>query len=92
MSTVSTDECVVCMERPRTHLLLNCCHRCLCAECAKIMFCDLVLIENARTQQRRAGRPSPTWPPPAVLGGPAAGRKCPVCNERVERVVRVWEA
>ncbi len=27
-------QCVVCLERPKTHIILPCGHKCLCAQCA----------------------------------------------------------
>ena len=33
----ATAECVVCMDRPRSHVLTPCGHLCLCGECVKAL-------------------------------------------------------
>ena len=31
----SSNECVVCLDAPKTHILVPCFHKCLCEECAE---------------------------------------------------------
>eukprot|EP01083_Nonionella_stella_P258671 883850_1 len=36
--TTNEDECVVCYDPPKDHMIMPCCHVCLCPECAEENF------------------------------------------------------
>jgi len=46
------NECVVCLERPRTHIILNCMHLCLCEDCStqhsKCPLCESKVVRTAK--------------------------------------------
>ena len=51
----SSNECVVCMDAPKTHILVPCFHKCLCEECAERIpvgghcpVCRAVVISKGR--------------------------------------------
>jgi len=44
------DTCVVCMEKPKTHLLVPCGHKCLCEDCSKKDLKDCPICRKAILQ------------------------------------------
>jgi len=50
MQEEETDECVICMEAPRSHAMVPCGHRCVCADCVPNVFQDPPRCPVCRTE------------------------------------------
>ena len=67
--------CVVCLDAPKTNVLLPCGHKCVCSACAL----DFAPPREDLAGWKRVGTANPT---------PSA---CPICRASVTYVARVWE-
>ena len=67
--------CIVCMERPKSVLVLPCRHLCMCAECAR------QLLDQARRRSERERR---------TASGVGVPPKCPICRGDVKETMDVF--